>query len=219
MYLLILLFLTLLVFGTLFKSFGFTMGPEKERAVKDFVNKMSNNTVDGQVVKKNTPFTGEETVKNNLKEEKDDFLTKMYENYINKKKSTTVNTFNKDLFLKSSEKAVVTILEYFSSENLEFLKNLLTDNMYTIFEKQINTNKANNVKYKTIVLSIDQKDICDISEYDTKIKVKFSMKQFNYVEDNEGNLIRGSKDIPQDINEIWTFIKGNNNMWLLNSIE
>ena len=211
MYILFLLFLTILVFSTLFKSFGFTMNQEKEQAVKNFVNKISSdNTVDGQIVRKEGIFSNDTKEKTNVNN-----LKTIYNNYTNKKNAV----FDKELFLKSSEKAVTIILDYFSNENLDFLKNLLTDNMYKTFEKHINENKENKIRYKTVVLSIVSKEIVDIADYDTKIRVKFSMEQFNYVEDYDGNLISGSKDKVQNISEIWTFVKSQNNMWLLNSIE
>ena len=211
MYILFLLFLTILVFSTLFKSFGFTMNQEKEQAVKNFVNKISgDNTVDGQIVRKEGIFSSNTKTKTNTNN-----LKTIYNNYANKKNVV----FDKESFLKSSEKAVTIILDYFSNENLEFLKNLLTDDMYKTFEKHINENKEKKIKYKTVVLSIKDKEIVDITEYDTKIRVKFTMDQFNYVEDYDGNLINGSKDKAQNISEIWTFVKSQNNMWLLSSIE
>lgn len=220
MYIIFLCFLTILVFGTLFKSFGFTMNQEKEQSVKDFVNKISNdnNTVNGQVVKKDV-FG--ETIKNAVtnvkhsitKEDKKEY-TQIYNNFVNKKE----NGFDKELFLKSSDRAVTNILDYFSNENLEFLQKLLTPEMYQTFEKQINVNKENKVRYKTVVLSIDNKELLELTEYDTKAKVKLSMQQFNFVEDDEGNLIRGSKDKVQHVDEVWTFTKKDDS-WLLSSID
>ena len=187
------------------------MNQEKEQAVKNFVNKISgDNTVDGQIVRKEGIFSSNTKTKTNTNN-----LKTIYNNYANKKNVV----FDKESFLKSSEKAVTIILDYFSNENLEFLKNLLTDDMYKTFEKHINENKEKKIKYKTVVLSIKDKEIVDITEYDTKIRVKFTMDQFNYVEDYDGNLINGSKDKAQNISEIWTFVKSQNNMWLLSSIE
>ena len=220
MYILLLLLLTLLIFKTLFSNFGVTTNDDKDRAIKDFVKKIStNNAIDGEVV--NNQKT-EKTTK--LPEDIKNNLSNMYNNYINNKKTVehgTENkpeTFNRDLFLKSSEKAVVSILNYFSEENLDYLKMLLTEDMYKIFERQILQNKEKEIKYKTVIISIKNKEILDVLNYDTKVILKLNMEQVNYVEDKDGNVISGSKDKIDNIEETWTFIK-KDQMWLLDSIE
>lgn len=221
MYILLLCLLTLLIFKTLFSSFGVTTNDDKDRAIKDFVKKIStDNTVNGEVVSgqkyDNKTKKLPEDIKNNL--------TNIYNNYINKKDSKQENVenkpgaFNKEYFLKSSEKAAVSILSYFSEENVECLKMLLTDDMYKIFEKQILQNKERGIKYKTVIISIKNKEILDISNFDSKVAIKFEMEQVNYIENSEGNVIKGSKDKAENIEEIWTFIK-KEQMWLLDSIK
>ena len=44
------------------------------------------------------------------------------------------------------------------------------------------------------------------------------MEQMNYVEDKDGNVINGSREKVDNIEEIWTFIK-KDQMWLLDSIK
>lgn len=221
MYILLLLLLTLLIFKTLFNSFGVTTTDDRDRAIKDFVKKISptkENTINGEIV-------NNKKEKNKLPDDIKNNLSNIYKNYINKKNNpieeiakNKQESFNKELFLKSSEKAVVSILNYFSEENLNYLKMLLTENMYEIFERQILQNKEKEIKYKTIIISIKNKEILDISNCDTKVVLKLAMEQMNYIEDKEGNVIGGSKEKVDNIEEIWTFIK-KDQMWLLDSIK
>lgn len=222
MYILLLLLLTLLIFKTLFNSFGVTTTDDRDRAIKDFVRKISpteENTINGEVV-------NNKKEKNKLPDDIKNNLSNIYKNYINKKNNNSTEdiienaqeSFNRELFLKSSEKAVVSILNYFSEENLNYLKMLLTENMYEIFEKQILQNREKEIKYKTIIISIKNKEILDVSNCDTKVVLKLEMEQMNYVEDKDGNVINGSREKVDNIEEIWTFIK-KDQMWLLDSIK
>ena len=222
MYILLLLLLTLLIFKTLFNSFGVTTTDDRDRAIKDFVKKISpteENTINGEVV-------NNKKEKNKLPDDIKNNLSNIYKNYINKKNNNSTEdiienaqeSFNRELFLKSSEKAVVSILNYFSEENLNYLKMLLTENMYEIFEKQILQNREKEIKYKTIIISIKNKEILDVSNCDTKVVLKLEMEQMNYVEDKDGNVINGSREKVDNIEEIWTFVK-KDQMWLLDSIK
>ncbi len=222
MYILLLLLLTLLIFKTLFNSFGVTTTDDRDRAIKDFVRKISpteENTINGEVV-------NNKKEKNKLPDDIKNNLSNIYKNYINKKNNNSTEdiienaqeSFNRELFLKSSEKAVVSILNYFSEENLNYLKMLLTENMYEIFEKQILQNREKEIKYKTIIISIKNKEILDVSNCDTKVVLKLEMEQMNYVEDKDGNVINGSREKVNNIEEIWTFVK-KDQMWLLDSIK
>lgn len=222
MYILLLLLLTLLIFKTLFNSFGVTTTDDRDRAIKDFVRKISpteENTINGEVV-------NNKKEKNKLPDDIKNNLSNIYKNYINKKNNNSTEdiienaqeSFNRELFLKSSEKAVVSILNYFSEENLNYLKMLLTENMYEIFEKQILQNREKEIKYKTIIISIKNKEILDVSNCDTKVVLKLEMEQMNYVEDKDGNVINGSREKVDNIEEIWTFVK-KDQMWLLDSIK
>ena len=90
--------------------------------------------------------------------------------------------------------------------------------MYEIFEKQILQNREKEIKYKTIIISIKNKEILDVSNCDTKVVLKLEMEQMNYVEDKDGNVINGSREKVDNIEEIWTFVK-KDQMWLLDSIK
>ena len=92
----------------------------------------------------------------------------------------------------------------------------ITDNRQII--EQILQNKEKEIKYKTVIISIKNKEILDVLNYDTKVILKLNMEQVNYVEDKDGNVISGSKDKIDNIEETWTFIK-KDQMWLLDSIE
>ena len=148
----------------------------------------------------------------------------IYNNYTNKKEETQKqeNTFDEAKFLKLSEKAVVAILNSFSNNNLEELKSLLSNKIFTVFEKNILNNQQNNMFCKTVIVSINEKIILEktISDCFSSVKLSLKMQQINYIEDNNKEVISGSKDKVNNINEVWTFTKTNENKyWLLDSIE
>lgn len=224
MYIFFLLIITILLFKTLFNVFGFTNTKnvnDKDEAIKNFLNNIVNNSDN---TKENTNNNNNI---NNIK-----YFENIYNNHINKIKNVTDNTdktdikqvfiFDEELFLKLSEKAITMILNSFSENRLDILKQLMTNNMYLIFEKNVLENQKNNMFYKTVLVSIKDKNIIekDIKDNSGTIKLSLKMQQINYIEDKNGDIISGSKDRINEVNEIWVFVKNiDNNSWLLSSIE
>lgn len=221
MYLFFLLILTLLLFKTLFSTFGFTTTQDldkRDKAIKNFIKNVSKTKND----------ENSDNDKNNIKNTYDvNFFENIYNNYNNKnniniKSKKTVEVFDENKFLKLSERAVVMILNSFSDNNSNVLKELLTYKMFSVFEKNILQNVENNTFYKTIIVSIDDKKIIDktINNNFSSITLSLNMKQINYIENNENEIISGSKDKINIVNETWTFVKTNNDKyWLLDNIE
>ncbi|MBO4956945.1 MAG: Tim44 domain-containing protein [Rickettsiales bacterium] len=217
MYIIFLLIITLFLFKMLFNTFGFTTmqdANKRDEAIKKFIKNVSykedTNTKETQHKDKN----------------KDDlqFFKNIYNNYADKKEETQKqeDTFDEAKFLKLSEKAIVAILNSFSNNNLEELKNLLSNKMFVTFEKNILENQQNNMFCKTVIVSINEKTILEkvISDCFSSIKLSLKMQQINYIEDNNNEVISGSKDKVNNIDEIWTFVKTNESKyWLLDSIE
>lgn len=219
MYTIFLLVITLVLFKMLFNTFGFTTTQDvnkRDEAIKQFIKNASYK----ENINKN-----EKEAENKSKNENDlQFFKNIYNNYTNKKEETQKqeNTFDEAKFLKLSEKAVVAILNSFSNNNLEELKSLLSNKIFTVFEKNILNNQQNNMFCKTVIVSINEKIILEktISDCFSSVKLSLKMQQINYIEDNNKEVISGSKDKVNNINEVWTFTKTNENKyWLLDSIE
>ena len=216
MYIVFLLILTIILFKTLFSTFGFTTMQDinkRDEAIKKFIGNMSTDSKSKE--------------KKQTKEEDIIFYKDIYENYTEKqeerkKQEENTNLFDEQKFLKLSEKAVVAILNSFSTNKLEELKELLTPKMFEIFEKNILENQKQDMFCKTIIVSVNEKNILEkvISDCFSSVKLSLKMQQINYIENTKGEVISGSKDIVNDIKEVWTFTKtSNDKYWLLDSIE
>lgn len=201
----------------LFNTFGFTTmqdANKRDEAIKKFIKNVS--------YKEDT--NTKETQHKDKNEDDLQFFKNIYNNYADKKEETQKqeDTFDEAKFLKLSEKAIVAILNSFSNNNLEELKNLLSNKMFVTFEKNILENQQNNMFCKTVIVSINEKTILEkvISDCFSSIKLSLKMQQINYIEDNNNEVISGSKDKVNNIDEIWTFVKTNESKyWLLDSIE
>lgn len=217
MYIIFLLIITLFLFKMLFNTFGFTTmqdANKRDEAIKKFIKNVS--------YKEDT--NTKETQHKDKNEDDLQFFKNIYNNYADKKEETQKqeDTFDEVKFLKLSEKAIVAILNSFSNNNLEELKNLLSNKMFVTFEKNILENQQNNMFCKTVIVSINEKTILEkvISDCFSSIKLSLKMQQINYIEDNNNEVISGSKDKVNNIDEIWTFVKTNESKyWLLDSIE
>ncbi len=214
MYILVLLLMTVLIFKILFNNFGFMPNGEdkkKDEAINCFIKNISSNSTK----------TTQNTINSNNKK----FFENIYENYTNRiknisNKNNKKEGFDEELFKKTSEKAVITILDAFNNKDLKILEQMLTKDMLAIFNKNIKEMEEKQINYKTVVISFDEISILEknFESNPNCIKVALKMKQINYAEDNEKNVVLGSKDKVGDIGEIWTFVKTDNNYWLLNFI-
>lgn len=216
MYIVFLLILTVILFKTLFSTFGFTTMQDinkRDEAIKKFIGNISTDN--------------KQKEKKQEKEEDIIFFKDIYKNYTEKQEETkkqeeNTNLFDEQKFLKLSEKAVVAILNSFSTNKLEELKELLTPKMFEIFEKNILENQKQDMFCKTVIVSVNEKNILEkvISDCFSSVKLSLKMQQINYIENTKGEVISGSKDIVNDIKEVWTFTKtSNDKYWLLDSIE
>ena len=215
MYIVFLLILTVILFKTLFSTFGFTTMQDinkRDEAIKKFIGNMSTDSKS----KENKQSKEEDII----------FFKDIYKNYTEKqeetKKQDNVTVFDEQKFLKLSEKAVVAILNSFSTNKLEELKELLTPKMFEVFEKNILENQKQDMFCKTVIVSVNEKNILEkvISDCFSSVKLSLKMQQINYIENTKGEVISGSKDIVNDIKEVWTFTKtSNDKYWLLDSIE
>lgn len=217
MYIVFLLILTVILFKILFNTFGFTTTQDinkRDEAIKKFIGSISTSNK-------------QEKESNTVKEEDIIFFKDIYKNYTEKKEETktqenNTNLFDEQKFLKLSEKAVVAILNSFSTNKLSELKELLTPKMFDVFEKNILENQKQDMFCKTVIVSINEKTILEkvVSDCFSSIKLSLKMQQINYVENSKGEVLSGSKDKVNNIGEIWTFIKtSNDKYWLLDSIE
>lgn len=132
--------------------------------------------------------------------------------------------FDEKKFLKGAENAVEMVNEAFSNKDLETLKELLVVKLFNNFKKQIEELNTQNRILKSSLISILSKKVENIKIVNKNICIDmiFEMEQINFVEDQEGNIVMGSRKQIQKVKEKWTFEKKTNdktNFWIIKNIE
>lgn len=114
-----------------------------------------------------------------------------------------------EFFINGAKSAFEMILKAFASQDMETLKFLLSEKIYSGFENAINKRKADNQILTTNVISIDDTKILSVALASgiATISVKFISKQINYISDKDGNIINGAKEDISSVTDIWTFKK------------
>lgn len=214
----VLLILTILLYRLLFSNFGFMSEKDKKRqeAASNFVKSMNKSQKNVDI-----PIIGDKEI-----------FDKMYDNYTKKTKfkiskaDKKQEEFDEKAFIKISEKTITKISEAFSEKNAEALEKMLTKDLFKIFKEKIDN--MHNQIYKSVIvyfkdISIENKKITKKTKV---VSLRVKTEQVNYIEDESGNIINGSKDKPSEITELWTFVQSqssNNNIpvivWLLESID
>jgi predicted lipid-binding transport protein (Tim44 family) len=216
MYIILLIILTFILFKALFSSFGFIPAENKNKkneALDNFIKKLSMTSGGVKTNQNSNP------------------LEEMYNNYVKRlknvsnadNKTPTNNSFDEKTFIKSAERAVVAVLEAFSQKKFDILENLLARGMLNTFKENVQKAEVDGFSYKTVVISFENSTILkkNLDSEAKTVKVKFLMKQINYVENKEGDVVSGSKSKVEDIVEEWTFVQSDvkENYWLLKSID
>ena len=127
-------------------------------------------------------------------------LSKAYEDLVD---------FDHKKFLEGAKFAFETIINAFNNSDKKTLKNLLTKDVFLIFENAIEE-KKNNPNYQFYSIVVDE--VTDVSVMDSLINItlKITSEQFK---DNDESTISKKQDT-------WTFqkkINSNSPIWLLSS--
>jgi predicted lipid-binding transport protein (Tim44 family) len=112
-------------------------------------------------------------------------------------------------FMDGAVKAFEMIIEAFASGNIETLKPLLSEKIFAQFEAAILQRKNTGQILNTKILAIDENKITSAKMLQNfaLITIKFASKQINYLTNNSGEIIDGSKEDVNAIIDIWTFKK------------
>lgn len=211
---LLLLIAVILIFKALFSSFGFTSSDErneqneKNKALSEFLENRYSDDVNKEM--KNV-YVVDFAKKNNFVRTSDNL------------KEENININLSELFLKQVEKVVQEIVYDFANNKKDVLRELLTDKMFNVFSTEIDKNVSNNIQLRSTVVSFeDKKMLTDFNQDSEKISVALVMKQINYIENKDNNVISGSKNSYVIIKEIWNFVKNKDvnirSPWLVDSI-
>ena len=127
-----------------------------------------------------------------------------------------------EFFINGAKMAFEMIINAFSKDDSETLKNLLSEKIFQGFSLAIEERKTNEKKLTTNLISIDKVEILSamLIENQASIVVKIISKQINYISDKEQVIIEGKKDEISEITDLWTFkkdIKSSNPNWFVSA--
>jgi predicted lipid-binding transport protein (Tim44 family) len=131
-------------------------------------------------------------------------------------------SFNLEEFLKGSITAFGLIVLSYAKGNLAVLKNMLDDELFSVFKSDIKSRD----KEENIDTRIEKMNKINITKAKLQgamiyITVKFVSEQTTAIRDKDGQVLKGDPEQSREITDIWTFAKdirsGNPNWTLVSS--
>lgn len=127
-----------------------------------------------------------------------------------------------EFFLQGAKSAFEIIIKSFASGDLQSLKLLLSDKIFSGFELAINKRKAEEKILTTNLISIAKAEIISalILENIASVVIKFVSKQINYLSGKDGKILDGKKDEIVEVADIWTFkrdLTSSNPNWMVST--
>lgn len=131
--------------------------------------------------------------------------------------------FNGKDFLATVEQIVDTVSDSLTNGTLERNKDILSENMFNSFNKQILEFSRENKKLFSSLISILSKSIDNITLIENHLiaDVILETEQINYIEDKDGKVIFGDKKTINRVKERWIFsrdVDDVNSSWIVANI-
>ena len=114
-----------------------------------------------------------------------------------------------EFFINGAKSAFEMILKAFSDGDISTLKMLLSDKIFSAFQKALDQRNIEQKKLTTNLIAIEKVEIISAItlENNASIVIKFVTKQINYICDKDEKVLEGKKDEINQITDIWTFKK------------
>jgi predicted lipid-binding transport protein (Tim44 family) len=114
-----------------------------------------------------------------------------------------------EFFINGAKSAFEMVLKAFSDGDISTLKMLLSDKIFSAFQKAINQRNIDQHKLTTNLIAIEKAEIISAMtlENNASIIIKFVTKQINYICDKDEKVLEGKKDEINQITDVWTFKK------------
>ena len=130
-------------------------------------------------------------------------------------KTGNVDEEVKKEFLKGADIAYEQIITSFAKGDKKSLKNLLGKDLFSNFSKVIDERKEKQLKYETTFIGLKSSEILELKKIENiyKITVNFISEIITCVKDKDNQVIEGSPDVIETVNDVWKFSK---NMWSQN---
>lgn len=126
-------------------------------------------------------------------------------------------------FLNGAKAAYSMVLEAYASGDREQLGELLTDEVYAIYDSAITDREAKNYKQVTDLGRLRKTSIAGVELEGTtaRIQVKYEAELTSALFDEAGNVVEGDTDILSSVSEIWEYVrdvKGSDPAWHLAAV-
>lgn len=119
--------------------------------------------------------------------------------------------FSVNGFLDGAKQAYEIILMAFEKGDTETLKEFLSDEVYELFENVIKTRKSSGYTVNANFVGVREMKLTS-AVFDDRTKVaevtlKFVGELVSYVEDADGKIIEGNRDVIKRQTDVWTFAR------------
>ena len=148
-----------------------------------------------------------------------------FEDVKSSKVEENINTkeFKEDTFLKGAQVAYEMIVNAFASADKKTLKDLTSPYVYKSFVAVLDDRKNKKLLNQFTFIGIKKAKIENIDKKDSfyTVKTRFVSEIISCVKDANNNIIEGSLDEIQTVNDVWSFSKDLNSddpTWLLTEI-
>ena len=148
-----------------------------------------------------------------------------FEDVKSSKLEENINTkeFKEDIFLKGAQAAYEMIVNAFASADKKTLKDLTSPDVYKSFVAVLDDRKNKKLLNQFTFIGIKKAKIENIEKKDSfyTVKTRFVSEIISCVKDVSNNIIEGSSDEVQTVNDVWCFSKDLNSddpTWLLTEI-
>lgn len=160
----------------------------------------------------------EEVVSNNEQIYIDQSNSEVYEQILKRDKNFSISHF-----IQGTSIACELIIKYYNHGDLENLKPLISKDLFNDFSKKIKQREKLGEIHESVIVSIISQEIVEMQLVKNTlfISVKFLSEQINFVQDNNGNILSGSRSTVNKFEDIWQFsrnIHSSDPGWLLISI-
>ncbi len=119
------------------------------------------------------------------------------------------------------ERLLGDIQAAFSNEDLNGLRRLVTPEMLSYFSEQLSENVSRGVVNKTSGVKLLQGDLAEAWRENgvdyASVAMRFALVD-RTLDRASGRLVEGS-DTPQEVTELWTFMRAGGGQWLLSAIQ
>lgn len=134
-----------------------------------------------------------------------------FEDVKSSKVEENVNTkeFKEDIFLKGAQAAYEMIVNAFASADKKTLKDLTSPEVYKNFVSVLDERKNKKLVNQFTFIGIKKAKIENIDKKDSfyTVKTRFVSEIISCVKDADNNIIEGSLDEIQTVNDVWSFSK------------